>query len=67
MSDFSITNAYENTKSKALDMYNKFKFGTQQADGAAASGWSPAMQNQLMGALNGQGTTSDAASGRMNP
>ncbi|MBO5385306.1 hypothetical protein J6A64_03235 [bacterium] len=64
MGDFSITNAYDNTKSKAVDLYNKFKFNTQQTD-AAASNWTPAMQNQLMGALNGQGITSDAASGRM--
>lgn len=67
MSEFSITNAYNDTKTKALDFLNKQKYHSQQADNAATTNWTPAMQNQLMGALNGQGATSDAASGRMDP
>ena len=67
MSEFSITNAFNDTKTKALDLLNKQRSQSQQADNAATANWTPAMQNQLMGALNGQGTTSDAASGRMNP
>ena len=67
MSEFSITNAFNDTKTKALDLLNKQRYQSQQADNAATANWTPAMQNQLMGALNGQGTTSDAASGRMNP
>lgn len=66
MSDFSITGSFDKAKTNALELYNKFRFNTQQTDGAVASNWTPQMQNNLMGALNGQGATNDSACGRLN-
>ena len=65
MSDLSITSKFGDASSKAIDFVNQFRYKKQQSNVAAANPhWSPAMQNQLMGALNG--STTDAACGRTN-